>query len=167
MAWRPVRWGGYFALRSAAYEPRIVAAAAYDVLTDGIEVMTGVFPQPIASILRFCLKREWLCVVNALTSRLRQKSLLADWALTQGEYITGTQTAVAFYEALRGHSLYGLTERLTQDILLLAGEKDHYVPLTQYEWLRVYRSRGRRTALSGGSASVGGRSHRPLAGRAV
>lgn len=154
-----ISWGGYFALRSAAYEPRIVAAAAYDVLTDGIEVMTGVFPQPIASILRFCLKREWLCVVNALTSRLRQKSLLADWALTQGEYITGTQTAVAFYEALRGHSLYGLTERLTQDILLLAGEKDHYVPLTQYEWLRAHLPNARSVTARLFTAAEGGEQH--------
>lgn len=154
-----ISWGGYFALRSAAYEPRITVAAAYDVLTDGVEVMTGVFPRPIASLLRFCLKREWMGVVNALTSRLRQRSLLADWALTQGQYITGTQTAAAFYEALSGHSLYGLTERLTQDILLLAGEKDHYVPLRQYEWLCAHLPNARSVTTRLFTIAEGGEQH--------
>lgn len=154
-----ISWGGYFALRSAAFEPRIVAAAAYDVLTDGVEVMTHVFPRPIAGILRFCLKRGWVGIVNTLTSRLRQRSLLADWALTQGQYITGTQTAAAFYEALSGHSLYGLTERLAQDILLLAGEKDHYVPLRQYEWLREHLPDARSVTTRLFTAAEGGGQH--------
>lgn len=39
-----ISWGGYFALRSAAFEKRIRAVAAYDVLDDGFEVMTHNFP---------------------------------------------------------------------------------------------------------------------------
>ena len=154
-----ISWGGYFALRSAAFEPRIRAAAAYDVLTDGVEVMTGVFPWPIAACLRFCLKRGYKGAVNNLTGRLRQHSILADWALSQGEYITGTKSAAEFYEALGGHSLAGLTERITQDVLLLAGEKDHYVPLKQYEWLRTHLPHARTLTCRLFTEAEGGEQH--------
>lgn len=32
-----ISWGGYFAMRAAAFEPRISAVAAYDVTDDGLE----------------------------------------------------------------------------------------------------------------------------------
>lgn len=131
-----ISWGGYFALRSAAFDKRIVAAAAYDVMDDGLEVMTNVFWAPISHVLRVAFHSHLGSVMNTLTTRIRKKSILADWALSQGMYITGTKTAYAFYQNLSKHTLKHITGRLTQDILLLAGEKDHYIPVKQYYRLK-------------------------------
>lgn len=131
-----ISWGGYFALRSAAFEKRITAAAAYDVMDDGLEVMTHVFPKPVEKILRAAFRRGNYRLIDRITGMIRKKSVLADWALSQGMHITGTSSAGAFYENISRHTLSGITDRLTQDILLLAGEKDHYIPLGQYERLK-------------------------------
>ena len=60
---------------------------------------------------------------------------------------------------MSGHSLYGLTERLTQDILLLAGEKDHYVPRTQYDWLCAHLPNARSVTTRLFTAAEGGEQH--------
>lgn len=127
-----ISWGGYFALRSAAFEKRIKAAVAYDVMDDGLEVMTNIFPPLIGRIVRFAFCHRQKKLVNGLVERLQKRSILADWALTQGMYITGTATPCDFYESLSQHNLNGAAERITQDVLLLAGEKDHYIPAGQF-----------------------------------
>lgn len=131
-----ISWGGYFALRSAAYEKRIKAAVAYDVMENGLEVMTNVFPSFICCIIRFTYSMKYRKIVNILVERLRKKSILADWAITQGMYITGTTTPYAFYENLSKHTLQDIKQYITQDILLLAGEKDHYIPTNQFYRLK-------------------------------
>lgn len=127
-----ISWGGYFALRCAAFDKRITAAAAYDVMDNGFELMTNVFPALICKIIRMAFRHHNGALINRLMGRIRKKSILADWALSQGTYITGTKTAYEFYENLSKHSLAGIEDNLTQDILLLAGEKDHYIPTNQY-----------------------------------
>lgn len=131
-----ISWGGYFALRSAAYEKRISAVVAYDVMDNGLEVMTNVFPTPICKIIRLAYHKEWKQLLNGLTAIIARKSVLADWALSQGMYITGTESPFEFYRNLSCHNLSGITDLITQDVLLLAGEKDHYIPLNQFYRLK-------------------------------
>ena len=131
-----ISWGGYFALRSAAYDKRITAAVAYDVMDNGLEVMTNIFPEPIRSMIRFSYKYHWRGVLNKLVNITREKSILADWAVSQGLHITGTKTPYEFFQSLSFHNLASVTELLTQDILLLAGEEDHYIPQNQFYRLK-------------------------------
>lgn len=127
-----ISWGGYFALRSAAFDKRIKKAVAYDVLDDGLAVMTNAFPFLIRRLIQFdvthCKKEH----VNNLFQKITTKSVLADWMVTQGKYITGTQTFFDMMKSLQKHTLKGLEKNLTQDILLLGGEKDHYIPKSQF-----------------------------------
>lgn len=131
-----ISWGGYFALRSAAYEKRISAVAAYDVMDNGLEVMTNVFTSFICKMIRLAYQKEWERLLNGLAGIVARKSVLADWALSQGMYITGTNSPFAFYRNLAAHDLSGITDLITQDVLLLAGEKDHYIPRNQFYRLK-------------------------------
>lgn len=131
-----ISWGGYFALRSAAFDKRITAAVAYDVMDNGLEVMTHVFPALICKLIRAAFRHRNGSFINRLTDLIRKKSILADWALSQGMYITGTKTAYELYQNLAKHTLSGVEDKLTQEILLLAGEKDHYIPTGQYYRLK-------------------------------
>lgn len=127
-----ISWGGYFALRSAAYEKRIAAVVAYDVMDNGLEVMTNIFPPPICRMIQLAYRNEWRRLLNGLASLVAKKSVLADWALSQGMYITGSKSPFEFYQNLSNHNLSGVADFITQDVLLLAGEKDHYIPLNQF-----------------------------------
>ncbi|MCC0629148.1 MULTISPECIES: alpha/beta fold hydrolase [unclassified Clostridioides] len=127
-----ISWGGYFALRSAAYEKRISAVVAYDVMDNGFEVMTNIFPLPICKIIQFAYYNKWERLLNGLTGIIARNNVLADWALSQGMYITGSKSPFEFYQNLSYHNLSEITGLITQDVLLLAGEKDHYIPLKQF-----------------------------------
>lgn len=131
-----ISWGGYFALRCAAFDSRITAAVAYDVMYDGFEVMTGIFPTVICKIIRYAFRQRAFGLIDFITDRIRKKSIIADWALSQGLYITGTNSVHEFYEKLSQHSLRGIEDKIIQDILLLAGEKDHYIPACQFHTLK-------------------------------
>ena len=131
-----ISWGGYFALESAANEPRISKVVAYDVLDDGLEVMTNVYPSPIKQIIRALIKGKHEKAVNFLCSRIGKKSVIADWMLAQGMYITGSSTPYEMYLKLKKHNLRDQLQNIKQDVLLLAGEKDHYVPRDQFERCR-------------------------------
>lgn len=128
-----ISWGGYLALRAAAYEKRIHKVIAYDVLDDGVEVMTNIFPSILRKLIRRELKRNNSRFVNFLVNLLIKKSIIADWSMMQGMYITKTETVFEFYQELKKHVLtQEICDNLECDILLLAGEKDHYVPKEQY-----------------------------------
>lgn len=132
-----ISWGGYFALRCAAFDKRITHAAAYDAMDNGYEVMTNIFPKPIRNLIRYLFKHSYRKSLNRLTDILKRKNILADWALSQGTYITGTKTAYDFYLSISEHCLKKIYGRITQNVLLLAGEKDHYIPICQFERLKV------------------------------
>ena len=131
-----ISWGGYFALESAANEARINKVVAYDVLDNGLEVMTNVYPSPIKQIIRTLIKGKHEKAINFLCSRIGKKSVIADWMLAQGMYITGSSTPYEMYQKLGKHNLNGQYQNIRQDVLLLAGEKDHYVPRVQFERCR-------------------------------
>lgn len=127
-----ISWGGYFALRSAAFDPRIQKVVAYNVLDDGLSVMTNVFPFFVRQLVRLDVLHNRKEHLNRLCQKIAKKSLLADWMMTQGKYITGTKTVFDMMKSLQKHNLKGLEKNLTQDILLLGGEKDHYIPRNQF-----------------------------------
>ncbi|MGL5438957.1 MAG: alpha/beta fold hydrolase [Filifactoraceae bacterium] len=131
-----ISWGGYLAMRAAAFEKRISAIVAYDVAYDGFEVMTNVFPPLLRGLIRHNVVKKNEKVVNWLVKFAMSKSVLADWAFSQGQYITHTNSPYAFFEEVKKHTLKNISENITQDCLLLAGEKDHYIPHGQFERLK-------------------------------
>ncbi|RDU23667.1 alpha/beta hydrolase family protein [Anaerosacchariphilus polymeriproducens] len=128
-----ISWGGYLAVRAAAFEPRINAVVAYDVLENGFLCMTDMFPLIFKYMVRNFVLQQREKAANKLLEFLRKKSLIADWAMAQGMYITGTKTPYDFYrELLKHHLPQNVCDRLTCHVLLLAGEKDHYIPNNQF-----------------------------------
>lgn len=131
-----ISWGGYLAVRAAAFESRIRAVVAYDVLENGFLCMTDMFPFMIKYMVRYFVLHKWEKSANYILKFLRKKSLIADWAMMQGMYITGTKSPYYFYQELLKHHLpQNVCDQLTCDVLLLAGEKDHYIPNDQFNRL--------------------------------
>ena len=127
-----ISWGGYLVLRAAAFEKRIKKAICYDVLYDGFDCMTNPFPLYAKCFIKalFIFRQKYL--INMIINALMKKRLIIDWAVCHGEYITGTETPYDFYMNLKRHTLKRIESKITCDVLLLAGEKDHYIPLKHY-----------------------------------
>ena len=128
-----ISWGGYLAVRAAAFDTRIKAVAAYDVLENGFLCMTNIYPSFIKYLVRNFILHRKKKAANRILEYLRKKSILADWAMMQGMYITGTKSPYDFYRELLKHNFsQEVCDQLSCHVLLLAGEKDHYIPKDQF-----------------------------------
>lgn len=141
-----ISWGGYFALRAAAYTKRITHAVCFDVLYDGLDVQMQLMKEPIRSLFRLLYKARAKQVINFLVEKKMKKDQLANWGISHGMYITGTNSPYEFYQAIEKHTLKGLLGRIDQQVLLLAGEEDHYVPTWHFAEVKKQLSQARVTA---------------------
>ena len=121
--------GGYLCLRAAAYEPRIKRVAAYDVIYDGLGGFTRHFPAEF----RRMIEDGQADRVNEIIGEARKTSDLVDWAVAHGLFITGTETPFDYLSVLGEFHAGEISPLIKQDVLLLAGENDHLVPLEQFD----------------------------------
>jgi len=59
------------------------------------------------------------------------ESLLLDWMMKLGMHNTGTRTSYAMMKHYQCYETASISPRLTQDVLLMAGAEDHYIPVHQ------------------------------------
>lgn len=124
--------GGYFAIRAAAFEPRISQVICDDILTDFLEVNLRQTSPLSRKVLKLLLKLRAKGLINSLISRKLKKSLIIKWGIEESKHVLGVQTP---YEVLKQASLYCTSKvsgQVRQDVLLMAGAEDHYVPLSQF-----------------------------------
>ena len=124
--------GGYFVIRAAAFEPRVKRAIAFDIFFDAFDCNLRQMPTLIRLALLALLRLKLDVLVNALTRRAARRSLVLGWGLRHAMHVTGTTTPAAYLHAIQHYTTAEVSSRVTQDVLLLAGSEDHYVPLTQF-----------------------------------
>ncbi|MDH3635125.1 MAG: alpha/beta hydrolase [Gammaproteobacteria bacterium] len=124
-----VSLGGYLALRAAAYEPRIQRVVAWDIIWDALQGFNRDKPE---SFIQLILNGE-RDTVNALAAQARQQNDMVDWMLTHGMHVTGTETPFDHLYEFTKYQTRDLSPLINQDVLLLAGENDHFVPVEFFE----------------------------------
>jgi len=104
--------GGYLAPRAAAFEERIDGVVAYDVCFDLHE----------SALQAFGAAKQ-----NPLI--LRNPS--ASWAYHNALWTMGTTDLDDTLEAFSHYTLAPVADRIRQDVLILAGTDDHFIPFHQ------------------------------------
>ncbi|MGA2341046.1 MAG: hypothetical protein ABSF75_14210 [Terracidiphilus sp.] len=121
--------GGGLVIRAAAFEPRVRRVIAYDVCPNYLECMLLTVPSPGREKLIECFGSGDEDAVNKFVAGAMAQSLLLEWAIQLALHNTGLKTP---YEMLKHYQKYGtadISPRVTQDVLLLAGAEDHYIPV--------------------------------------
>ncbi len=124
--------GGCLVMRAAAFEPRVERVIAYDVLTSLLEVDLGQTRPGIRTVLKTLLWLRATTIVNWLVGRVAKANPVVEWGLQQGMHVTGAGSAFAFFQASRRFQTDDISALVRQDVLLLAGSEDHYVPIGQW-----------------------------------
>jgi hypothetical protein len=70
-------------------------------------------------------------VLNAIAKTKSAFSPSLKWALQNSRWVMGTRGLLETAEALRAYKLQDVAQRITGDVLILAGEDDHFVPVEQ------------------------------------
>jgi pimeloyl-ACP methyl ester carboxylesterase len=124
--------GGYFVIRAAAFEPRVRRVIAYDILFDSFDCNLRQMQTSIRLLLLVLLRLKLDLLVNALVRRAAGRSMVIGWGLHHAMHVTGTTTPAAYLHAIQRYTTAEISSRVTQDVLLLAGSEDHYVPVVQF-----------------------------------
>jgi pimeloyl-ACP methyl ester carboxylesterase len=132
--WLGASYGGLWALRAAAFEPRIKHVISLPATYWGVDMtlkqMTPGQDRYLVSLFKAGDRKG----VEALVAEQRKLSTCFDWCVTQGMHISGTKTPFDFLTKLSTHTLDGVLHNVKQDVLLTEGEDDH---LFNVDW--IYR----------------------------
>jgi pimeloyl-ACP methyl ester carboxylesterase len=103
--------GGYFAPRAAAFEERIDGVVAYDAAFD--------------------LQESASRVVTAAKNPLALKNPDVSWGYDNALWTMGTRGFDDTLKAFEPYTLAPVADRIRQDVLILAGTEDHFIPFHQ------------------------------------
>jgi pimeloyl-ACP methyl ester carboxylesterase len=123
--------GGGLVIRAAALEPRVRRVIAYDIMSNGLECFLRPLPPPTQKELLDWIDTGNEGAVDKFFADAMAKSLLLDWMVRLGMHNTGTQTTYGMLKHYQKYETASISSRLTQDVLLMAGAEDHYVPVHQ------------------------------------
>ena len=124
--------GGCLAIRAAAYEPRVRRVVADDILTNFFDVQIQQVKPPARQELTSLLDVRADHVVNNLLERAMKGSLVTEWGINQGMRVIGASTPSAFLHELRNYRTDDVSALVKQDVLLLVGAEDHFIPVGQF-----------------------------------
>ncbi len=121
--------GGCLALRAAAVEARVTRVVAWDVMWDMFAVIAAQMPLPKRFGFEGLVRMRAGRILDRVVEREMRTSLIAQWAIDHGTYVTGVSRPSQYFQAMRRLTTRDISADVTQDVLLLAGSDDHYVPL--------------------------------------
>jgi len=123
--------GGGLVIRAAAFEPGVRRVIAYDICADGLECALRPLPPLAQKELLGWIETGNEEAVDKFFADAMAKSLLLDWMMKLGMHNSGTGTTYAMLKHYQKYETASIASRLTQDVLLMAGAEDHYIPVHQ------------------------------------
>ena len=150
-----VSLGGYLALRAAAYEPRIRHVVAWNVIWDALRGFNRDKPERFFRAIRKGRKM----MINIMAAVVRRLDDMVDWLITHGMYVTGSETPFDHLQKFMKYQTKDLSPLIEQDVLLLAGENDHFVPVEFLELQKAALTSARSVRERMFTAEEGGDQH--------
>jgi pimeloyl-ACP methyl ester carboxylesterase len=127
-----ISFGGCLVLRAAAFEPRVSRVVADDIFTDLLDVSLRQSPVAVRTTIGALISVKAEHLVNAMVERAMKRSLAVEWGVRQGMHILGASSPYEYFRRACRYQTRDVSPLVRQDVLLLAGAEDHYVPLRQF-----------------------------------
>lgn len=124
--------GGYLAIRAAAFEPRIKRIIAFDIIYDCGQIAFMKGNVIGRTILKTLFNFEAAKIINKIFEKKMRKEFMFEWGIDHGMYVTGTDSPYGYMKGIFNYSAAKISHLVKQDVLLLAGEEDHLIPLQMY-----------------------------------
>jgi pimeloyl-ACP methyl ester carboxylesterase len=130
VTWLGISMGGWFCIRAAAFEPRIERVIASSIAFDYMQCFNVV----LRKIHLWFFKH-----FRNFTNRMAMKSLqkgrgMEAWMTGNLMYITKATTPMDAFEVwLKMNETNLHSELVTQDVLILTGREDHFIPFKMHD----------------------------------
>jgi pimeloyl-ACP methyl ester carboxylesterase len=129
VTWLGISMGGWFCFRAAAFEPRIKRVMASSIAFDYIQAPNFV-AQQLAKLFFIRLRK----LTNRLTLRKMAKDKMHAWSVSNMMYIADKKTpADAMDVVLQLNEMNLHSELVKQDVLILTGREDHFIPFKMHD----------------------------------
>lgn len=127
VTWLGISMGGWLCFRAAANEPRIKRVIALSIAYDYMKIP----PKPVEAFARWLLRYPKL--MNTLSEWKMKRMPQEKWGIDNLMYMTKTATVLDAAKALLDFNAENLqSDRVTQDVLILTGAEDHFIPLKMH-----------------------------------
>jgi pimeloyl-ACP methyl ester carboxylesterase len=124
VTWLGISMGGWLCFRAAALEPRIGRVIASSVAYDYMKIP----PPAVESFARWLLK--YPAIMRPMAGMKMKLMPQENWGAVNLMYIMRRDDPVAAsVDFLAFNSDNLLSDRVTQDVLILTGEEDHFIPM--------------------------------------
>ena len=129
VTWLGISMGGWFCFRAAAFEPRIERVIASSIAFDYMQI-----PNLVAQQLAKLFFIRFRKLTNRLTLRKMRKDKMHVWSVSNMMYIADKKTPVDVMDVvlqLNERNLH--SELVKQDVLILTGREDHFIPFKMHD----------------------------------
>lgn len=122
-----ISMGGWLCFRAAAFEPRIKRVVASSIVFDYLQIP----PLPVKSLVEFLFRYPKL--MDSISYLQTKVSAQERWGLYNLMYITQRDNPTgAALELLKLNEENLNSGKVLQDVLILTGEDDHFIPLKMH-----------------------------------
>lgn len=128
--------GGYLCLRAAAFEPRIESVVAYDIMYSAFDSLTMKMDASGKQLLGGINTEAGAVLIDKIFTKKAETDVNLAFKLKKTYDITHTDRPSEMIKAVMQYTLDGIEDRITQDVLLLAGTHDQFVPFERYSLLK-------------------------------
>jgi alpha-beta hydrolase superfamily lysophospholipase len=123
--------GGCLVMRAAARELRVSRVIAFDIMTDMFECFARGPAGAALSVLVGNAAQLPAEAIDAAAEAIATTDLLTQWMLRQARRVMGVESLAELLKVWQTYRTADVAPLVTQPVLLMAGTKDHYVPLHQ------------------------------------
>jgi pimeloyl-ACP methyl ester carboxylesterase len=128
LTWLGISMGGWFCFRAAAFEPRIKRLIASSIAFDYMQT-----PNLVAQQLGKLFFKHLRKLTNQVTMRKMAKDKMHAWTVSNLMYIADKETPMdAMDVALQLNEKNLHSELVKQDVLILTGREDHFIPFKMH-----------------------------------
>jgi len=129
VTWLGISMGGWFCFRAAAFEPRIKRVMASSIAFDYMQA-PNFLAQQLAKLFFIRFRK----LTNRLTLRKMAKDKMHAWSVSNMMYIADKKTpADAMDVVLQLNEMNLHSELVKQDVLILTGREDHFIPFKMHD----------------------------------
>jgi alpha-beta hydrolase superfamily lysophospholipase len=121
--------GGILVLRASAYDKRVKYVVAFDVMYDFLECNLRSLPSRAKKTIDFLLDCKAKSITNFIMKKTMKTNFIASWGINQGMHVLGAETPYDYLVKAKKFNTEKISPLVKQDVLIMAGTKDHYVPL--------------------------------------
>ncbi len=123
-----ISMGGWMCLRAAAFEPRIKRVIASSIAFDYLQFI----PYPVRMLIEFLFRFRGL--MDYIAEMKMKASFQERWGINNLMYITGHPSPMDANDVLLRFNERTLhSELVKQDVLILTGAEDHFIPLKMHD----------------------------------